>query len=179
LRRAWSARGREGADPPRRRAGEPRGQASGAVRLGSATRPIDGSATVGSCCPAHSTKNTVQQTPSTGDDHGIPQSCVPRGVGRRRQAAFGGRERVTRLRDRLSQRRRDLPWEAVGDKEYIFDGPKGRQTLAELFGGRSQLVVYHAMFGPDATSPSDTWTSDAACHSVRSGRTTSTASSFI
>jgi predicted dithiol-disulfide oxidoreductase (DUF899 family) len=70
----------------------------------------------------------------------------------------------TRLRDRLSQRRRDLPWEAV-DKEYVFEGPHGRQTLAELFDGRSQLVVYHAMFDPATASPSTTWTEDAACQS--------------
>jgi predicted dithiol-disulfide oxidoreductase (DUF899 family) len=70
----------------------------------------------------------------------------------------------TRLRDRLSQRRRDLPWEAV-DKEYVFEGAHGRQTLAELFDGRSQLVVYHAMFDPATASPSTTWTEDAACQS--------------
>ncbi len=54
----------------------------------------------------------------------------------------------TRLRDQLSQERRDLPWVKVG-KEYIFDGPNGKETLAELFDGRSQLVIYHFMFGPD------------------------------
>jgi len=54
----------------------------------------------------------------------------------------------TRLRDQLSQQRRDLPWEAV-NKEYVFEGPNGKQTLPELFDGRSQLVVYHFMFGPD------------------------------
>lgn len=54
----------------------------------------------------------------------------------------------TRLRDELSQQRRDLPWEVVS-KEYVFDGPDGKQTLSELFDGRSQLVVYHFMFGPD------------------------------
>jgi predicted dithiol-disulfide oxidoreductase (DUF899 family) len=68
----------------------------------------------------------------------------------------------TRLRDRLSQRRRDLPWEAV-DREYVFEGPKGRQTLAELFDGRSQLVIYHAMFDPATASESTSWTADAAC----------------
>ena len=62
---------------------------------------------------------------------------------------FVAREKeVTRLRDRLSQERRDLPWERV-DKSYIFDGPGGRETLADLFAGRSQLVVYHFMFHPD------------------------------
>jgi predicted dithiol-disulfide oxidoreductase (DUF899 family) len=70
----------------------------------------------------------------------------------------------TRWRDRLSQQRRDLPWEAV-DKAYIFEGPHGQMTLAELFDGRSQLVVYHAMFDPATASPSTSWTEDAACHS--------------
>jgi predicted dithiol-disulfide oxidoreductase (DUF899 family) len=69
----------------------------------------------------------------------------------------------TRLRDRLSQRRRELPWEAV-DREYVFEGPHGRQTLAALFDGRSQLVVYHAMFDPATASPATSWTVDAACH---------------
>jgi predicted dithiol-disulfide oxidoreductase (DUF899 family) len=53
----------------------------------------------------------------------------------------------TRLRDELSQQRRELPWENV-EKTYTFDGPKGKETLADLFGGRSQLIVYHFMFGP-------------------------------
>ena len=54
----------------------------------------------------------------------------------------------TRARDRLARERRALPWEAVA-KEYAFDGADGRQTLSELFDGRSQLIVYHFMFGPD------------------------------
>ena len=54
----------------------------------------------------------------------------------------------TRLRDKLSQQRRDLPWKAV-DKQYIFDGPNGKQTLSELFDGRNQLIVYHFMFDPN------------------------------
>jgi predicted dithiol-disulfide oxidoreductase (DUF899 family) len=53
----------------------------------------------------------------------------------------------TRLRDELSRRRREMPWEKV-DKNYVFEGSTGKQTLAELFDGRSQLVVYHFMFGP-------------------------------
>ena len=53
----------------------------------------------------------------------------------------------TRLRDQLSQQRRDLPWEAV-NREYVFEGPNGKQTLPDLFDGRSQLIVYHFMFGP-------------------------------
>jgi predicted dithiol-disulfide oxidoreductase (DUF899 family) len=79
-----------------------------------------------------------------------------------RKQLLAEEKEFTRLRDRLSQRRRDLPWEAV-DKEYVFEGPQGRQTLAELFDGRSQLVVYHAMFDPATASPSTPWTRDAAC----------------
>lgn len=63
-------------------------------------------------------------------------------------------KKFTRLRDQLSQARRDLPWKSV-DKEYIFTGPDGKQTLVELFDGRSQLIVYHFMFdsGWDAGCP--------------------------
>jgi predicted dithiol-disulfide oxidoreductase (DUF899 family) len=53
----------------------------------------------------------------------------------------------TRQRDELSRLRRDLPWEKV-EKKYIFDGPNGRETLADLFGGHTQLLIYHFMFGP-------------------------------
>lgn len=54
---------------------------------------------------------------------------------------------LTRLRDQLSAERRELPWARV-EKPYLFDTPEGKQTLADLFDGRSQLIVYHFMFGP-------------------------------
>jgi predicted dithiol-disulfide oxidoreductase (DUF899 family) len=54
----------------------------------------------------------------------------------------------TRLRDQLSAERRKLPWVKV-EKNYFFDAPDGKVTLADLFDGRSQLVIYHFMFGPD------------------------------
>jgi predicted dithiol-disulfide oxidoreductase (DUF899 family) len=54
----------------------------------------------------------------------------------------------TRARDALSRKRRELPWVKV-DKAYAFDGPNGKETLAELFGDKSQLIVYHFMLGPD------------------------------
>ena len=57
-------------------------------------------------------------------------------------------KKLTRLRDQLSQERRELPWVKV-DKEYLFDGPNGKETLSELFEGRSQLIIYHFMYGPD------------------------------
>jgi predicted dithiol-disulfide oxidoreductase (DUF899 family) len=53
----------------------------------------------------------------------------------------------TRLRDELSRRRREMPWEKV-EKRYLFEGADGKETLADLFDRRNQLVVYHFMFGP-------------------------------
>ncbi|MFM0336023.1 DUF899 domain-containing protein [Paraburkholderia fungorum] len=55
---------------------------------------------------------------------------------------------LTRARDELARKRRTLPWVKV-DKTYVFDTPQGRKTLADLFDGRSQLIVYHFMLGPD------------------------------
>ena len=54
---------------------------------------------------------------------------------------------LTRLRDAIARERRELPWVEV-EKKYVFDGPTGRETLADLFDGRSQLIVYHFMLGP-------------------------------
>src|SRR6266404_1582236 len=54
---------------------------------------------------------------------------------------------LTRLRDEVSRHRRDLPWVKVETK-YVFDGPNGKETLADLFAGRSQLIVYHFMLAP-------------------------------
>ncbi len=59
-------------------------------------------------------------------------------------------KKFTRLRDELNRQRRELPWEKV-DNPYLFDGPKGQETFADLFDGRSQLLVYHFMFHPDWT----------------------------
>lgn len=65
-----------------------------------------------------------------------------------RKELLAREKEFTRLRDRLSEARRALPWERV-EKNYVFDGPDGKQTLAELFEGRSQLVIYHFMYGPE------------------------------
>jgi predicted dithiol-disulfide oxidoreductase (DUF899 family) len=54
---------------------------------------------------------------------------------------------LTHLRDEISRLRLELPWETVG-KKYVFEGPQGKQTLADLFEGRSQLIIYHFMLGP-------------------------------
>jgi len=70
-------------------------------------------------------------------------------------------KKFTRLRDELSRARRDLPWVRV-EKAYVFDGPNGAETLADLFDGRSQLVVYHFMFAPEWSEgcPSCSWWAD-------------------
>jgi predicted dithiol-disulfide oxidoreductase (DUF899 family) len=65
-----------------------------------------------------------------------------------RRALLVKEKELTRQRDRLSAERRALPWVKV-EKDYVFDGPNGRQTLRDLFEGRSQLLVYHFMYGPD------------------------------
>ena len=54
----------------------------------------------------------------------------------------------TRRADELARMRRELPWVRI-DKPYEFETDQGTRTLAELFAGRSQLLVYHFMFGPD------------------------------
>jgi len=72
-----------------------------------------------------------------------------------RKAFLAKEKEFTKLRDRLSAERQQLPWEKV-DKDYVFDGSADPVSLSELFGGRSQLIVYHFMYGPD-------W--DAGCKS--------------
>src|SRR5438094_551697 len=58
---------------------------------------------------------------------------------------------LTRRGDELARKRRELPWVRV-EKEYRFDTEEGTKTLADLFDGRSQLLVYHFMFGPSWTA---------------------------
>jgi predicted dithiol-disulfide oxidoreductase (DUF899 family) len=65
-----------------------------------------------------------------------------------RKALLAEEKEFTRSRDRVTQLRRDLPWEPV-DKKYVFDGPDGKESLGDLFAGRSQLLVYHFMFAPE------------------------------
>jgi predicted dithiol-disulfide oxidoreductase (DUF899 family) len=63
------------------------------------------------------------------------------------KALLAKEKELTRLSDRVSAERRALPWVKV-EKDYVFEGPEGRQTLPELFDGTRQLAVYHFMFGP-------------------------------
>ena len=72
-----------------------------------------------------------------------------------RKAHMAREKELTQAREALSEERRNLPWVKV-DKTYVFDGPNGKVTLADLFQGRPQLVVQHVMFAPD-------W--DVACKS--------------
>ncbi len=65
-----------------------------------------------------------------------------------RKQLLAKEKQLTRQGDAISAERRALPWVRV-DKKYVFDGPNGKQTLADLFDGRSQLVIYHFMFGPE------------------------------
>jgi predicted dithiol-disulfide oxidoreductase (DUF899 family) len=66
----------------------------------------------------------------------------------KRKELLAKEKEFTRRRDELTRQRLELPWERI-EKEYVFEGAEGRRTLPELFDGRSQLVVYHFMFGPD------------------------------
>jgi predicted dithiol-disulfide oxidoreductase (DUF899 family) len=72
-----------------------------------------------------------------------------------RKAHMAREKELTQAREALSEARRNLPWVKV-DKDYVFEGPGGKVTLADLFRGRPQLVVQHVMFAPE-------W--EAACKS--------------
>jgi predicted dithiol-disulfide oxidoreductase (DUF899 family) len=78
-----------------------------------------------------------------------------------RKAYLVEEKAFTHARDALAKRRRELPWEKV-EKNYVFDTPDGRRTLAELFGSKSQLIVYHFMLGPgwEAGCPSCSFLAD-------------------
>ncbi|HMB73171.1 MAG TPA: thioredoxin family protein [Gammaproteobacteria bacterium] len=65
-----------------------------------------------------------------------------------RKALLQKEKEFTRLRDQLSAARQALPWERV-EADYVFNGPDGRVSLEDLFDGRSQLIIYHFMYGPD------------------------------
>ena len=84
-----------------------------------------------------------------------------------RKALMAREKELTQARDAVSEARRNLPWVKV-DKNYLFDAPHGKVTLADLFAGRPQLVVQHVMFAPE-------W--DAACKSCSFSRMSMRASS--
>src|SRR5215211_1911284 len=84
-----------------------------------------------------------------------------------RQELLQREKEHTRMGDELARQRRELPWVPL-EKEYRFETDEGRRTLAELFDGRSQLLVYHFMFGPsyrvDEENPGCTGCSFVADH---------------
>jgi len=65
-----------------------------------------------------------------------------------RKELLAKEKEFTRLRDRLSEERRGLPWVKV-QKDYVFQSAQGKETLSDLFQGKSQLIIYHFMFGPN------------------------------
>src|ERR1700691_2496433 len=65
-----------------------------------------------------------------------------------RRELLTSEKELTRLNDELPRKRRELPWVRI-DKDYLFDTVDGESSLADLFHGRSQLLVYHFMYGPD------------------------------
>ena len=65
-----------------------------------------------------------------------------------RKSFLAKEKEFTQARDALSRERRELPWERV-ENNYVFDGANGKESLADLFDGRSQLIVYHFMYGSD------------------------------
>ena len=84
----------------------------------------------------------MESTPTT-----QPKTATPEQWLAARRELLRQEKEFTRQRDQLSQRRRELPWVKI-EKPYTFASPAGRVPLADLFEGRSQLIVYHFMFGP-------------------------------
>src|SRR5438874_9851548 len=66
-----------------------------------------------------------------------------------RKKLLAKEKQLTRQRDAIAAERRQLPWVKI-EKNYVFDSPSGKKTLADLFNGKSQLIVYHFMFGPES-----------------------------
>ena len=78
-----------------------------------------------------------------------------------RKAHLAAEKAFSKARDEIARQRRELPWVKV-EKAYVFDGPAGKETLADLFDGRSQLIVHHFMLGPGWTAgcPGCSFTAD-------------------
>lgn len=81
----------------------------------------------------------------------LPPIVSPEEWERARQALLVEEKELVRARDAMAAKRRRMPWTAVG-KEYRFEGPTGAVSLADLFEGRRQLIVYRAFYAPDVTT---------------------------
>ena len=88
--------------------------------------------------PISERRNQISEHPIVSPEQWIPL----------RKELLRKEKELTRLRDRLNAERRELPWVRV-ERNYFFEAPGGKVSLTDLFGGRSQLVIYHFMFGPD------------------------------
>jgi predicted dithiol-disulfide oxidoreductase (DUF899 family) len=115
----------------------------------------------------------LPDSPSTGSKRGKEARMTEHKVGTReewlaaRTALLADEKDLTRRSDLLARKRQALPWVAV-EKDYSFESEDGTKTLADLFDGRSQLLVYHFMFGPtvqgwpDAGCPGCSYTATAS-----------------
>src|SRR5919199_6485804 len=81
----------------------------------------------------------------------LPPIVSPQKWEAARQELLVKEKEVTRARDALAAQRRRMPWMAV-EKDYRFEGPDGPVSLADLFEGRRQLIVYRAFYAPDVTT---------------------------
>jgi predicted dithiol-disulfide oxidoreductase (DUF899 family) len=81
----------------------------------------------------------------------IPPIVSPQEWEAARQELLVKEKELTRARDVMAAQRRQMPWMAV-DKDYRFEGPNGPASLADLFEGRRQLIVYRAFYAPDVTT---------------------------
>ena len=81
----------------------------------------------------------------------IPPIVSPQEWEAARQELLVKEKELTRARDAMAAQRRQMPWMAV-DKDYRFEGPNGPASLADLFEGRRQLIVYRAFYAPDVTT---------------------------
>ena len=81
----------------------------------------------------------------------IPPIVSPQEWEAARQELLVKEKELTRARDAMAAQRRRMPWMAV-DKDYRFEGPNGPASLADLFEGRRQLIVYRAFYAPDVTT---------------------------
>ena len=103
--------------------------------------------------PKKTTKNSIQRSSSHDDSH-IEEHTTLQKIATHEQWTSARKELLakekefTRLRDELSRKRRELPWEKVEKRDRVFEGPQGNESLADLFSGRSQLAIYHFMLGP-------------------------------
>src|SRR2546430_10269916 len=139
MRAAWTGSGRCGSGWTGRRWAAMKGTCHGSIGTTSTRRPrADRRDEPTTSTLDGQTKESVMNTPPT-----VTQDEWEAA----RQQLLVKEKQLTRARDALAAERRRMPWLAV-EKEYEFDGPKGKASLLDLFDGRRQLIVYRAFFEP-------------------------------